>query len=326
MQFAIEVRNLTKHYFQHDGSSFKAVDNLTLDIPVGQVIGFLGPNGAGKTTTIKMICGIISPSTGDVLLNGRALNQSRSHALSQMGAVLEGTRNVYWQLSPWQNLLYFGRLKGVPSTKLVHQAEVLLRTLDLWHDKDEPVSELSRGNQQKVAIACALIHDPPIVLLDEPTLGLDVKAARTIKQWIIDLAAKQHKTIVLTTHQLDIAEKVCDRIVIIDKGRVIADQPTHDLLKIIREEHYQITVAGKINDSTITLPGMHRIEKDDHTLFIGAIMEQEALYKSLDILHAHKLPLISVTRTKHNLEEVFMHLTHKEPAPDTSAPKEKSSS
>ncbi len=317
MQFAVEVRNLTKLYFQHDGSSFKAVDNLTLTIPSGQVIGFLGPNGAGKTTTIKMICGIIAPTAGEVLLNGMRIHQQRSEALAQMGAVLEGTRNIYWQLSPWQNLLYFGRLKGVHSKKLTHQAESLLQTLDLWHEKDEPVNELSRGNQQKVAIACALIHDPPILLLDEPTLGLDVKASRAIKRWIHDLATKHDKTIVLTTHQLDIAEKVCDRIVIINHGQVIADQPTSDLLQIMREEHYQIAVGGKIDTAGITLPGMHRVEKDDHTLFVGAIVDPVELYKSLDILQAHNVPLLSVTRTKHNLEEVFMHLTHKEHKPDS---------
>lgn len=312
MQFAVDVRNLTKLYSQHDGSSFKAVDNLTLSIPRGQVTGFLGPNGAGKTTTIKMICGIIAPSAGQIYLNNLAINQHRSQALNQMGAVLEGTRNIYWQLTPWQNLIYFGRLRGVGRARLHHQAEALLRTLDMWHEKDEPVNELSRGNQQKVALSCALIHDPAILLLDEPTLGLDVKASRTIKQWILDLAAKHDKTIVLTTHQLDVAEKVCDRIVIINKGKVIADKPTSELLHIIREEHYQIAVAGKIENNTIILPGMHKIEKDDHTLFIGAISAQEDLYKSLDILHEHKVPLISVTRTKHNLEEVFMHLTHKE--------------
>jgi ABC-2 type transport system ATP-binding protein len=236
-----------------------------------------------------------------------------------MGAVLEGARNIYWQLSPWQNLLYFGRLKGVRSKQLTHQAESLLRTLDLWHEKDEPASELSRGNQQKVAIACALIHDPPILLLDEPTLGLDVKASRSIKKWIGELATHYHKTIVLTTHQLDIAEKICDRIVIMNKGRLIADKPTQELLKTIREEHYHIAVAGKIDPAIIALPGMHCIEKDDHTIFVGAVVDHHELYKSLEILHAHKLPLISVTRSKHNLEDVFMHLTHREesPIPDT---------
>lgn len=310
MQFAVEIKNLSKIFFQHDGSSFKAVDDFTLSIPRGQVIGMLGPNGAGKTTTIKMTCGIIAPTAGEVILNGVNIHHKRSEALSQMGVVLEGARNVYWQLSPLQNLTYFGRLRGVPSKKLVHEAETILKTLDLWEQKHEQVSELSRGSQQKVAIACSLIHDPQLLLLDEPTLGLDVKASRAIKQWIVDLASKLNKTIVLTTHQLDIAEKVCERIVIMDKGKIIADQPTHELLTSMREEHYQIAVAGKIDNADHILPGMRCVEKDDHTLFVGAIKDQELLYKSLNILQMHNVPLISVTKTKHNLEEVFMHLTH----------------
>jgi ABC-2 type transport system ATP-binding protein len=310
MRFAIELNSLSKQYFLNDGSSFQAVDNLTLQVPLGQVIGFLGPNGAGKTTTIKMICDIITPTSGMVTLNGFSVKANRSAALSQVGAVLEGTRNTYWQLTPWQNLLYFGRLKGVHTAALKTHAEHILRTLGMWEIRAELVSELSRGTQQKVAIACALITDPPILLLDEPTLGLDVKASRTIKQWIGDLAKNHNKAVVLTTHQLDIAEQLCERIVIMDKGKIIADKPTQDLLQIVHEEHYQITVARQIHDVDLLLPGMKKIEKDGHTLFVGAIVSQDELYEKLSMIHHLKLPLVSVSRTKNNLEDVFMHLTH----------------
>ena len=311
MGLAIKLNALSKVYHLNNGSSFKAVDNLTLEIPSGQVIGFLGPNGAGKTTTIKMMCDIISPTEGSVTLNGYGVKDQRYKALAQIGAVLEGTRNIYWQLTPVQNLTYFGRLKGMRSKALADHSEYLLRALDVWDKKNQQVSSLSRGSQQKVAIACALITDPPIILLDEPTLGLDVKASRVIKQWITDLAQKHQKTIVLTTHQLDIAEQLCERIVIMNKGKVIADQPTQDLLKVFHEEHYQIAIAGKVENSTQILPGMKVIEKEDHTLFIGAIISQEDLYQKLNVIHDLKLPLISVTRTKQNLEDVFMQLTHK---------------
>lgn len=311
MSLAIELNALSKIYSRSNGTSFKAVDDLTLEVPAGQVIGLLGPNGAGKTTTIKMICDIISPTHGSVKLNGYAIKEQRALALRHIGAVLEGTRNIYWQLTPLQNLTYFGRLKGVRSKELAAHSQNLLEALDLVDKKNQPVSELSRGTQQKVAIACALITDPPIVLLDEPTLGLDVKASRTIKQWITDLAQKHKKTVVLTTHQLDIAEQLCERIVILNKGKVIADQPTQDLLKVFHEEHYQIAIAGRVKDSDTMLTGMKAIEKEDHTLFVGAIVSQEELYQKLTTIHTLKLPLLSVTRTKQNLEEVFMQLTHK---------------
>jgi ABC-2 type transport system ATP-binding protein len=310
---AIELKELTKTYTQKNGQPFKAVDNLSLTIPQGQVIGFLGPNGAGKTTTIKMICNLITPSHGSISLNGYSLAKDKYQAVRQIGAVLEGTRNVYWQLSAWQNLLYFGRLKGIYGKALHDQATKLLTALELMHKKDEAVGNFSRGTQQKVAIACALIANPPIVLLDEPTLGLDVKAARTIKQWIAHLAQEEHKTIVLTTHQLDIAEQVCERIVIMSKGKLIADSPTQELLKVVHEEHYQITVAGKVTNP-IVLPGMQIIEKEDHTIFSGAILDQQELYEKLSILRNLELSLVSVTRTKNNLEDVFMQLTKKDNA------------
>ncbi len=314
MTLALELHELSKTYIKKNGTPFKAVDTLSLTVPQGQVIGFLGPNGAGKTTTIKMICNLILPTHGTVKLNGYSLERNRHEAIRQIGAVLEGTRNIYWQLSPWQNLMYFGRLKGITGKALTDQAEKLLDALELTARKDDPVEHFSRGSQQKVAIACSAIANPPILLLDEPTLGLDVKAARTIKQWIAHLAQHEQKTIVLTTHQLDIAEHVCDRIVIINKGKLIADKPTKELLKVFHEEHYEITIAGKIKDSSLILPDMQVIEREDHTIFTGAILDQQELYHKLAIIRNHDLPLVSVTRTKNNLEEVFMHLTKKDSA------------
>src|SRR5260370_30921752 len=132
----------------------------------------------------------------------------RSHAVRQLGAVLEGSRNVYWPLTGWQNLMYFGRLKGLRGHEIKPRAEQLLADLGLWDRRNETVGSYSRGMQQKVAIAAALITDPPIILLDEPTIGLDVEAARTVRDSIAHLAADEGKTTVLTTHQLGLAQEL----------------------------------------------------------------------------------------------------------------------
>src|SRR5579875_1202209 len=219
---AIELSGLTKRYRRGNGW-LTAVDGVTLTVPHGQVIGLLGPNGAGKTTTIKMACGLIVPSAGRIRLNGYDVGRQRSGAVRQIGAVLEGSRNVYWPLSAWQNLLYFGRLKGLRVSEIRPRAQRLLTELDLWDRRHEPVGSFSRGMQQKVAIAAALITDPPIILLDEPTLGLDVEAARTVRGWIAQLARDEGKTIVLTTHQLDVAQQLSDRVAVIRQGSIIAD-------------------------------------------------------------------------------------------------------
>ena len=182
-QPAIELSGLAKRYRRGKGW-LTAVDDVTLAVPAGQVIGLLGPNGAGKTTTIKMACGLILPTAGTIRINGYDVGRERAAAVRQIGAVLEGSRNVYWPLTAWQNLMYFGRLKGLRAAEIKPRAERLLTDLGLWDRRNETVGSYSRGMQQKVAIAAALITDPPVLLLDEPTIGLDVEAARTVKDWI----------------------------------------------------------------------------------------------------------------------------------------------
>jgi ABC-2 type transport system ATP-binding protein len=305
---AIEIKSLSKEYGrgQH---VVQAVKNIHLTVPAGQVFGFLGANGAGKTTTIKMICGLITPTTGRICINGYDVARERAMVMRQIGAVLEGTRNIYWRLSAWQNLMYFGRLKGCPRKAMITRAERLLQELDLWDRRYDPVRLFSRGMQQKVAIACALITDPPIVLLDEPTLGLDIQAARTVKEWIARLVNEQGKTVILTTHQLDMAQELCHRVAIMRKGTLLADQPLAELLHLFRQEYYQIKVQGLLTHS---LPEQYQnftLKTDDTTtLLSGPVDQQSALYGLLSHVSQLGLPLISVERAEPNLEEVFVHL------------------
>ncbi|NOK60452.1 MAG: sodium transport system ATP-binding protein [Chloroflexi bacterium AL-W] len=309
MDIAIEIDHLSKTYAKRNSGSVKAVDALSLSIQTGQVLGFLGPNGAGKTTTIKMICGLVQSSTGQVLLNGHNVVRSRRHAMRQIGVVLEGARNIYWRLSSWQNLMYFGRLKGSHGKSLKQRAEQLLTELDLWERRNDPVGTFSRGMQQKVAIASALIADPPIVLLDEPTLGLDVQASRTVKWWVNRLAREQGKTVVLTTHQLDMAEELCDRIAIMRQGKLIADQPVSELLDIFQQEFYQIRMRGHLNGHRPPwLNGMQVLEANGETVLSGALQGQEALYDVIGHVRGLGLPLVSVVRTEPDLEEIFVRL------------------
>jgi len=309
MSAAIEIRNLSKTYRQAGNAQAVAVDHLDLIVEPGEVLGFLGPNGAGKTTTIKMICGLITPTTGSIHVNSHHVAHERNVVMRQIGAVLEGTRNIYWRLSAWQNLMYFGRLKGCAGPALKTRGERLLRELDLWERRHDPVRQFSRGMQQKVAIACALIADPPIVLLDEPTLGLDVQAARTVQHWVTKLAREQEKTIILTSHQLDMVQTVCDRVAVMRKGRLLADKPMAELLSLFRAEQYQIKVAGQLNGHYLAhFEGLTQAPVDDGTVLAGALNDQDTLYRVLAHIRDLGLPLISVTRIEPDLEDAFVQL------------------
>ncbi|MEZ4364252.1 MAG: ABC transporter ATP-binding protein [Kofleriaceae bacterium] len=300
MTHAIELTGLTKTFDQ-----VQAVSDLTLRVEPGQVLGFLGPNGAGKTTTIKAICGLIKPTAGEIRLNGFDVARQRRQAMRQFGAVLEGSRSVYWRMSAWDNLLYFGRLKGASGSKLKERAETMLRELELWDRKDDLVGSFSRGMQQKVSIACALAADPPIVLLDEPTLGLDLEASRVVKAWVQRLVREHGKTVVLTTHQLDLAEELSDRVAIIRRGKLLADRPVGELLSLFRDEaFYELRLGGTVAEGT-TLPGLTISSAEGHTTLTGSFKAQDELYQALDRVRALGVPLVSVARVEPDLEEVF---------------------
>ncbi len=310
MKAAIEIESLSKTFRSRGGNDVEAVSLLNLTVEAGQVFGFLGSNGAGKTTTIKMACGLVQPTTGTVRLNGYDVLKQRGQAMRQIGAVLEGTRNVYWRMNAWQNLLYFGRIKGISSSGLLKaRAEQLLRELDLWERRQDPVGEFSRGMQQKVAIAAALIADPPIVLLDEPTLGLDVHASRTVQEWIVQLAKERGKTVVLTTHQLDMAENLCDQVAIMSHGKLLAHRPTAELLDLFRREFYQVRLRGVVDmEKNGVFPGFAASQENGHTVLSGEVGDDMSVFDLVERARTAGMDLISVSPGEPNLEEIFVEL------------------
>ncbi|MFC5754762.1 ABC transporter ATP-binding protein [Actinomadura rugatobispora] len=301
---AIEIDRLTKVY--RPGKA-PAVEEVSLRVPAGSVFGFLGPNGAGKTTTIKILAGLLSPTGGTVRLNGHDVERERSAAMAQFGAVLEGSRNVYWTLSARQNLAYFGRLKGLGKAAIRARADELLADLGLWERRDDKVGAFSRGMQQKVAIAAALIGDPPIVLLDEPTLGLDVEATRAVKDRIAGLARERGTTVLLTTHQLDVAEELCGQVAVLRQGRVVADLPTRDLLAGFRErDRYEIRIEGA---APALPPGFEAAEHDGLTVITGRVGAVAEVYDLVDRLREGGAVLQSLAQVQPDLEDVFLALT-----------------
>ncbi len=223
MMQAITVQNLTKYY-----NHFLALDNLSLEIPQGESVALLGPNGAGKTTALKIICGVLRPTSGTVHVNGVNLLTDREKALSQIGSILE-TPEFYPFLTARETLSYLGRLRGMRDRELGDRITELLKLVGLGEWVDVKVGKFSRGMKQRLALAQALLHDPPILILDEPSLGLDPKGMVEMREII--KRAKRRKTILFATHLLHEAAQVCERIAILEGGKLRSYQEVKQLRK-----------------------------------------------------------------------------------------------
>lgn len=221
MREAIVLGGLTKYY-----NHFLALDSLTLKIENGESVALLGPNGAGKTTALKIICGVLRPTRGEVYVWGKSVLRERERALSEIGAILE-TPEFYPFLTAAETLEYLGRLRGVPAADLSERIRRVLEMVKLQEWKDVKVGKFSRGMKQRLALAQAFLHDPPVLVLDEPTLGLDPRGVAEVRE--ILRAERGKKTILFATHQLPEAVQVCEKIAIIEGGKLRAYQGLGEL-------------------------------------------------------------------------------------------------
>jgi ABC-2 type transport system ATP-binding protein len=219
---AVHAENLTKRF-----GDFTAVDHVSFNVKKGEVFGLLGPNGAGKTTTISMICTLLQPTEGKATVSGFDVVKDAYEVRKRIGVVTEKLI-VYDRLTPIENLKVFGRLYKVPDSELKPRLEMLLKLVDLWDWRDNLVSNFSSGMRQRLNLIRALIHNPEIIFLDEPTVGLDPATALNVREFIAKLNQEGH-TIILTTHQMEVADKLSDRISIIDQGKIIALETLTDL-------------------------------------------------------------------------------------------------
>ncbi|MEO0248218.1 MAG: ABC transporter ATP-binding protein [candidate division WOR-3 bacterium] len=224
----IEVRNLSKRY---DG--ILAVDNISFTVNQGEILGYLGPNGAGKSTTVKMMTGVIRPTSGSIIIDGIDLYENPIEIKRRIGYVPE-TGGLYESLTAYEYLQLVGRLYRMNESSLDHRIEEFMAMSGLVEYMHERMSSYSKGMKQKVLISAALLHNPKIIFLDEPLSGLDANSALLLKELIKNLAA-EGRTIFYCSHILDVVERVCKRVIIIDKGRIVADGKVEQLKELTRQ-------------------------------------------------------------------------------------------
>lgn len=302
----IDTENLTRKF-----GDLTAVDNLTLHVNEGEVFGFLGPNGAGKTTTIRMLCCLIKKTSGNAIVGGEYSVERPQDCLSirKITGFLPENVGLYENLSAYANLDFYGKLYDVQEDKRKENIERLLKMLGIWERRNDEVDVFSKGTKQKIAIARALIHDPKLVFMDEPTANLDPEAAKTVRDFILELK-KEKRTIVLNTHNLAEAEKLCDRIAIIKSKLVTVDSPKnlessiYKRTTVLHLEQASDRVIAAIKALDIT----ENIKKVDNKLLLEMIDPEKQNPMVVKAVVNAGGNIQYVTELKSTLEDVYLKL------------------
>ena len=241
----IDAENLTKKF-----GDLTAVDNVTFHVGEGEIFGFLGPNGAGKTTTVRMLCCLISKTSGNARIGNYEIgNEADSLKIRKIIGLVPDNVGLYEDLSAFDNLDFYGKLYGCPPQRRKENAEQFLKMLGLWDKRDAPAGTFSKGMKQKLAIARALVHEPEILFMDEPTANLDPESSKTVREFILELK-KEKKTIFLNTHNLDEAQRICDKIGILNTKLVAIGTP-EELERSVRGRRTVIQL-DQINDAILS--------------------------------------------------------------------------
>ncbi len=297
---------------------FSAVDNVDLQIEYGEIFGLLGPNGAGKTTTIGMLCTLLEPSSGTAWVNGYDIRRQPNKVRQSLGTVLAGERSIYWKLTGRENLEYFAALYHIPPDIARQQIDELLARMELFGRADELVEKYSSGMKQRIAISKALLARPPIILLDEPTLGLDPQAGRCVRELIKELREEGH-TILLTTHYMEEADQLSDRIGIIDQGRIIALDTPGNLKQTIGQNdviRLETTVWGAdLSETLRNIPSIDNLvarQTENETIWEVSLHvgdSRAVLPAIVERVNHNGTHLVNLNVVKPSLEDVFIHLT-----------------
>jgi ABC-2 type transport system ATP-binding protein len=300
---ALSLRNLHKR-FDARRATITAIQNVSLQILQGSVVALLGENGAGKSTLIRLCAGLLWPDSGEIAYFDRESRNIPNASLAA-GVLLEGNRNLYWRLSPLENMEYFAGLKGMRRPDARKKALDLLERFDLVAKRDEPVQTLSRGMQQRLALMCALLHEPSVIFLDEPSLGLDLGSSKTISEVIRELSVSG-ATIVLSTHHFSLLEDVATDVALLKRGELVLFDKIQTFLGE-RREGFSVFFDRDIspesaNQLVLEIPGVRICGKQ--LSFDG---EENLIPIILEGLAQHRL--VSISRIGSTLEEAFQRAT-----------------
>ncbi len=304
---AIEVENLVKKY-----GDFEAVRGISFNVRQGEIFAFLGPNGAGKTTTVHVLTTLLKPTAGRATVAGHDVLKEPIAVRRKIGIVFQDP-SVDRELTAYENMLIHGRIYGLSGDELKEKIERLLKFVELWEFRDRPVKFFSGGMQRRLEIARSLLHEPEILFLDEPTIGLDPQTRAHIWDYIRAMKEEHNMTIFLTTHYMDEAEQLADRIAIMDHGKIIAEGTAEELKKLVGSDIIYLKLRARdelrclkaefIKGCKMLPDGRIRLDVDNAA---------EALPKLFELAKETGVRILEVTYHRPTLNDVFLHLTGRE--------------
>ena len=301
----IDTKNLTRKF-----GNLTAVDNLTLRVEDGEVFGFLGPNGAGKTTTVRMLCCLIGKTSGEATIGNYTIDKEEDCLrIRKMVGFLPENVGLYDSLSAYRNLDFYGQLYEVPESKRKENIERLLKLLGIWERREDAAGTFSKGMKQKLAIARALIHDPQLLFLDEPTANLDPEASKTVRDFVIELK-KEKRTIFINTHNLDEADRLCDRIAILKTKLIAVDSPKNLERSLYKRKtiiHLE-RVSNKIIDAVEKLSSVKNVRTSDNKLILDIDTPEKDNPEVVRTIVKAEGNIQYVTELRSTLEDVYLKL------------------
>ena len=309
----LEVKDLCKYYRNKSKKEVRAVDGVSFAVNSEEIVGLLGPNGAGKTTTIKCISNLIIPDKGNIQIGDINIKNHRAY-LKNIGALYEGSRNVYWRLTPRENVNFFANINGLSVSEIKDKREELLERFGLMDKANTPVMELSKGMQRKVGIIAAFIKGASVLLLDEPTLGLDVTSRIELENLIKEMFKEERsKVFLISSHNMRFIKNVCDRIIIINNGRVVADDKVGNLEKLFDYNAYEITFDAVMDDELVKeLKDTHEFISidivDGITVVTYEVKDDKKLFMLLNQINKKGYSLSSLNKKIPDLEEIFLKI------------------
>ena len=304
----LEIKNLVRDY-----GDLRAVDQLSLEIYQGEIFGFLGPNGAGKTTAIRMMCGLLKPTSGDVFIHGKRVDAGKSSELrSQVGICPQ--ENILWsKLTCFEQLVFSARMYNIPGTVARSRAETLLATMGLEGKRNKLAATLSGGMMRRMNVILAIMHDPGIMVFDEPEAGLDPQSRILVREFIRSTA--RDKTVIFTTHNMDEAERIADRVAIIDSGRLLQMDTPDNLKKSIGAGDILELRLNSRDPSNLETAESDLKEKgfsvlrDGFTCSVRAMDLIPRIHEIYKVLERSGVAVSEMKIRENSLEDVFIHLT-----------------